>query len=66
MSMLARYRVEKWATLIEGRESEISTQSIFPNLILNQLSGEQEYFYPLEPDDMGFTEVRPEELDWVV
>jgi hypothetical protein len=75
MSMLARYGVEKWAKLIEGRESDIiwniqqymtSTQSLFPNLILNQLSGEQRYFYPLEPDVMGFTEVRPEELDWVL
>jgi len=72
---LARYRVEKLATLIEGRDSNLiwniqeymtSTQSLFPNLILNQLSGEQKYFYRLEPDLMSFTEVRPEELDWVV
>jgi len=43
-----------------------STQSIFPNLILNQLWGEEKYFYPLEPEHMGFAEVRPEELDWVL
>jgi hypothetical protein len=73
MSMLARYSVEEWASLIEGRDSDIiwniqeymtSTQSIFPNLILNQLTGEQRYFYPLEPDIMGLTEVNAEELDW--
>ena len=75
MSMLARYRVEKWATIIEGKYSDViwniqqymtATQSIFPNLILNQLNGEQNYFYPLEPDLMGFTEVKAEELDWIV
>jgi YaaC-like protein len=75
MSMLARYRIENWATFIEGRYSDIiwniqqymtATQSIFPNLILNQLSGEQNYFYPLEPDLMGFAEVKVEELDWVL
>jgi hypothetical protein len=73
MSMLARYSVEEWASLIEARDSDIiwniqeymtSTQSIFPNLILNQLTGEQRYFYPLEPNIMGVTEVNPEELDW--
>jgi hypothetical protein len=73
MSMLARYSVKEWASLIEGRDSDIiwniqeymtSIQSIFPNLILNQLTGEQRYFYPFEPDVMSFTEVNAEELDW--
>jgi len=58
--------------LIEGRKSDIiwniqeymtSTQSIFPNLILNQLTGKQRYFYPLVPDIMSFTEIKPEELN---
>jgi len=58
--------------LIEGRKSDIiwniqeymtSTQSIFPNLILNQLTGKQRYFYPLVPDIMSFIEIKPEELN---
>jgi hypothetical protein len=74
MSMLARYSVQQWASIIEARDSDIiwniqeymmSIQSIFPNLIFNQLYGEQRYFYPLEPDIMGLTEVNPQELDWV-
>jgi hypothetical protein len=74
MSMLARYRVQTWGKIIEG-ESELilniqeymtSTQSLFPNLILNQLNGREDYFYPLEPDLMSFPEQEPRELEWVL
>lgn len=75
MSMLARYRVEKWSSLVEGKDSNAmwrfkeylnSTQLMFPNLIFNQLHGIQYYFYPSEPTLMSLTEVRPQQLGWVL
>ncbi|MGH9926414.1 MAG: YaaC family protein [Nitrososphaera sp.] len=75
MSMLARYKVEKWGNLIENKDSNAmwrikeyltSTQLIFPNLIFNQLHGKQYYFYPSEPTLMSFTEVKPQRLDWIL
>ena len=75
IGMLARYRVEKWSTLIEGKQSGIiwniqeylaSVQSLFPNLILNQLDGQQYYFYPLEPEFLLNTEVRPVKVPWIL
>jgi hypothetical protein len=75
MSMLARYRVELWGTLIEAKHSSIiwniqeyitSTQTLFPNLIFNQLHGQQLYFYPLEPELMLMTEVRPQRGYWML
>ena len=75
MSMLARYRVEKWSNLIESKDSNAmwkikeyltSTQLMFPNLIFNQLHGMQYYFYPSEPTLMSLTEVKPQLLDWVL
>ncbi|MGA9154506.1 MAG: hypothetical protein WBZ36_28305 [Candidatus Nitrosopolaris sp.] len=74
MSMLARYKVQTWGKIIEG-ESELvlniqeymtSAQYLFPNLILNQLNGREDYFYPLEPELMSFPEQEPLELDWVL
>lgn len=67
MSMLARYKVQHWNLLIEGKKEEIiwkieeyltSTQTLFPNLIYNQLHGEQYYFYPVEPDLFEFPYVK--------
>jgi YaaC-like Protein len=54
LSMLARYAVKKWKSIIESEESDIiwkiegylkSTQSFFPNLILNELHGKKFFFY---------------------
>jgi hypothetical protein len=62
MSMLARYRVQTWHELIEAKKSDIiwtiqeyltSTQSLFLNLIFNQLHGKQYYFYAAELDLMN-------------
>jgi hypothetical protein len=62
MSMLARYRVQIWHELIEAKKSDIiwtiqeyltCTQSLFPNLILNQLRGKQYYFSSAELDLMN-------------
>jgi YaaC-like Protein len=48
MSMLARYKVQNWNRLVEGRKEDViwkiseyltSTQTLFPNLIYNQLQG---------------------------
>jgi hypothetical protein len=73
MSMLARYRVDKWNTLIEGEESDdildiqeylTSIQSLFPNLILNQLEGNSYYFHP-GPLDIMQVPLEPEEFDWI-
>jgi hypothetical protein len=56
MCTLARYKVQYWNKLIEGRKDHIiwrineyltSTQTLFPNLIYNQLAGHQYYFYPV-------------------
>lgn len=75
MSMLARYRVELWATLIEAEYSSViwnvqeylaSTQTLFPNLIFNQLHGRQLYFFPVEPEWMLSTEVIPQRIDWIL
>jgi hypothetical protein len=61
MSTLSRYKVHKWDELIKGKESDTiwkvqeyltSTQTIFPNLIFNQLHGKQYYFYPVQPELM--------------
>jgi YaaC-like Protein len=62
MSMLARYRVQTWHELIEAKKSDIiwtiqeyltCTQSLFPNLIFNQLRGKQYYFSAAELDLMN-------------
>jgi hypothetical protein len=75
MSMLARYRVELWGTLIEAEHSSLiwniqdyltSTQTLFPNLVFNQLHGRQYYFYPVEPEWMLLTEVVPQKIDWIL
>lgn len=75
MSMLSRYRVELWGTLIEAEHSSdiwniqeylTSTQTLFPNLIFNQLHGRQFYFYPVEHEMMSLTEVRPQRVDWIL
>jgi hypothetical protein len=56
-----------WNQLIEGRKEDIiwkieeyltSTQTLFPNLIYNQLHGEQYYFYPVEPELFEFPYVK--------
>jgi hypothetical protein len=54
MSMLARYEIMKWRSIIESEENDLiwtiegylkSTQSFFPNLILNELHGLKLFFY---------------------
>lgn len=61
MSFLARYKVNEWTRLMSGSsiawdiQNYLSvTQVFFPNLIFNQLHGDQYYFYPSEPDFMKF------------
>lgn len=53
LSALARYRVNEWSEIIAGRKSDKilridrylqSVQSLFPNLVLNQLYGEVKVF----------------------
>ena len=56
MSMLARYRVLNWNNIVEGRDSDNlawriedylrSTQSFFPNMIINILHNKKYSFYP--------------------
>jgi hypothetical protein len=62
MTMFARYKVQDWNRLIEARKDDIiwkineyltSTQTLVPNLIYNQLQGEQYYFHPVEPVTPG-------------
>jgi hypothetical protein len=44
-----------------------STQSLFPNLIFNQLHGKQYYFYPEEPAYMSFAGSSPPRgWDWLL
>jgi len=48
VGMLARYKVRYWNELIEGKKNNeylTSIQTLFPNLIYNQLQGEQKYFF---------------------
>ncbi len=70
MSYLARYRVDEWDKHMSGSEIMwfiqnylASTQTMFPNLIFNQLHGEQFYFYPSEPIMMTVTEFRSAPLN---
>lgn len=75
MSMLSRYKVQKWGMLIESTQSDIiwkiqqyltSVQSLFPNLVFNQLHGQQYYFFPSEPEYILKTEVTPQKVHWVL
>jgi hypothetical protein len=75
MSMLARYRVDKWNTLIEGKGSDdiwniqeylTSTQSLFPNLIFNQLECNSYYFYPAPLEIMEIPNTSSQEFDWIL
>lgn len=75
MSMLARYKVQYWNRLIEGRKEDIiwkineyltSSQTLFPNLIYNQLQGEQYYSYPVEPELFQLPQVNTQRVPWVL
>jgi len=75
MSMLARYRVQYWNQLIEGKREGIiwkiteyltSTQTLFPNLIYNQLEGKQYYFYPVGHELFELPVGRPQQLPWML
>jgi hypothetical protein len=81
MSMLARYHVKEWNELIEGknndRDTSVSliwkiqqylraTQSLFPNLIYNQLHGIQYYFYTSHFDLFDISQGKPPTLDWAL
>jgi len=56
ISTLARYKVNTWSTILSGKESDIvikineylqTVQSIFPNLILNNLLNDTHIFVPI-------------------
>jgi YaaC-like Protein len=75
MSMLARYRVHYWNKLIEGKKDDIiwrvneyltSTQTLFPNLIYNQLEGIQYYFYPVGHELFETQPVKPHKFPWML
>ncbi|MFZ0512554.1 MAG: YaaC family protein [Candidatus Nitrosopolaris sp.] len=75
MGMLARYKVQYWNELIEGKEDDTiwkingyltSTQTIFPNLIYNQLLGCQYYFYPAERELFQLPSSKPQQLPWIL
>jgi hypothetical protein len=75
MSMLARYKVQYWNRLIEGRKEDIiwkineyltSTQTLFPNLIYNQLHDDQYYFYPVEHELFQLPKGRPHRFPWLL
>jgi YaaC-like Protein len=75
MSMLARYRLHYWNRLIEGKKDAIiwkvneyltSTQTLFPNLIYNQLEGNQYYFYPVGYELFDTEPVKPHEFPWML
>jgi hypothetical protein len=74
MSMLARYRVHYWNKLIEGKKEAIiwkvneyltSTQTLFPNLVYNQLEGNQYYFSPVEYELFETQPVKPHKFPWM-
>ena len=75
MGMLARYKVQHWNQLLEGRKEDIiwtveeyltSTQTMFPNLIYNQLHGEQRYFYLVIPELFEHPFVKTQQIHWSV
>jgi hypothetical protein len=75
MGMLARYKVRYWNELIEARKQGIiwkineyltSTQTLFPNLIYNQLKGEQYYFYPVEHELFQLPQSNPNQFPWIL
>ena len=75
MSFLARYNVEYWSKIMAESATAwhiqnylTATQVIFPNLIFNQLQGEQYYFYPIEPLFMSLEEpvVLAEQPNWLI
>jgi hypothetical protein len=74
MSMLARYRVHYWNKLIEGKKDDIiwrvneyltSTETLFPNLIYNQLEGIQYYFYPVGYELFETQPAKPHKFPWM-
>jgi hypothetical protein len=78
MSMLSRYRIVEWSKIIQGNAPDDlswkiqdylrSTQSFFPNLLLNKLHGVQHYFFPesrvnqdeVSPDTSDFNTINVE------
>ena len=66
MSMLARYDILKWKSLMDGTRDNImwsiegylkTTQSFFPNLILNEIHGTRYFLYSEArsgPDEPSF------------
>lgn len=56
ISILARYKVNKWSTILSGKDSDMvikiseylqTVQSIFPNLVLNNLLNQTHIFVPI-------------------
>lgn len=75
MSMLARYKVQYWNELIEGKKEDViwlineyltSTQTLFPNLIYNQLRYHQSYFYPVGHELFEVPRNNPNQFPWLL
>jgi YaaC-like protein len=75
MSWLARYSVRYWNELIDGKkevtiwqinEYLTSTQTLFPNLIYNQITGIQYYYYPVGHELFEVSQYVPNLFPWLL